>query len=1830
MGYCINKVTDQFGNYILYNYGQILATGENYLLSIQYTGNSNTGLLPYNTIVFFYDSRNDNNLSFFKGVKVNQTLLLREIRISVSAEIIRRYRFSYYHDQYSYLDEITEFGKNGNIIAATKIDRFTPPPQPFETVNNIPPGLGDRLLFSGDFNGDGLGDLITIPDKTNWSPSDQWIIYLNSNGIMLEYDSGSVGEDFNGLTLGDYNSDGQDEVFFEYFESVVVEYNCQPCEGGVLTAQASNSISVISPTLRPPPPLDTLCCDTYTYTRNSFIPYALINSNFVQSGPGYEFISPPSDLEMRMADFNGDGESEFLFLGASRNAIAFRGVTVSTLPAFNSPLHVIIGDFNGNGINDILTINSYGLQCITRVWEYDSSLGIFNDVDFNFYFTPIRALPGDFNGDGNTDLLVAGGPSFISGMHGLQTFILYSTGSGFEQTDGPIFYDFSTPEEPGLVIDIDRWEIELFPSDFNSDGKTDILALNKVYFKDRFNNDPYPFPNYPNSLHIFTGSQFVFDDDMIAHAFDFSKVVDCNYDGTPDLYFSVDNNTGYSLTFFKNDIRSLVKEINNSSNISTQFSYELPAGSTIYSKEPEGIDFPIQHLVPPSRLVSRFLVIDRNLGITLSDTRFHYSNFKIHRQGKGLLGFSMVSSEDLVSGDKSINYYKYHSTLYLPYLWKSESLKNDNPVSEAINEYTFIPLDNNRRYYAYASNTVSSNLVDNISQVIDIASDNNGNITQRITKYLNSSSVAVKTVTENMTNHNNYGLPRNISVVSSSEGSQIQRDNVIVYNSNGLVLTATSLFGSSPSLITSYTYDGFGNQLSETTNSGTVTRSKSYLYEATKARFVIRSTDQFGQNIEYTYDPVESNLINEKDFNNLTTSYGYDDLGRLARVSYPDSTFQRIIWSWSNDALADSIGELYATKTTTTGKPTVIKYFDRSGKELRSKTVSYDGRFLVTDTEYDINGRVITKYAPYFEMDGPGLQKTTFEYDTLGRISRETVFPSDNSTTYDYSPLKVLITKDGYPDPYESEMDASGQKIRIVDPGGSIYYHYNPEGKIDRIESPSGITEIEYDDYGNQKKLIDIDAGTIIYKYNGIRELLEQTDAKGNKITFNYTTSGRLFTESWNTGLVKTYEYHPANGQISKIYTSEGTEISYVYDNLVRIATVTQKADPQNTFTKVISYNSDGKIEKTVTNSKLTQQYVYNAFGYNDKVIVNDSIIWQAYSQNENGIIDNYKLRNNKETTTLSYDQNGFPSGIHTTMGGSTIQNWIYTFNPATGNMSSRKGLNSLGNLIEENFLVYDNQDRLKEYGINGQPGYNVNYDGGGKGNIINKTDIGTYNYDNSIHKVTSITEPTSLMTSLPDQVLTYTPFNKIKTLTQTDGTNIVKQMTWSYAPDDERTKQVYTVDGQVISTKYYAFGDFEKVITPSKTSEIYYIDSPSGRIAAIEITPIQTSYFYIHTDLIGSYDVITNHNGVIAEKNCFDPWGRRRNFFDWGYSNVSSTMLFERGYTGHEHLLEFGLINMNGRVYDPLLGMFLSPDNFVQSPERTQNFNRYAYCLNNPLVSTDPSGNLLSSILINYGISFLTHLFFPSNQALNSQVDAQGLMLNSLTSSISIPGIIPSGLIYAASSIIGNGLNNKINNRDFFENWEIASLFGFVGGAFKGYSLSKESGLNLFWGSRIGNNRQPWAIINTDIENKVKFNYRQATSSGQDCMVVQACELEMHNGGNRSRDNFIDQLHTDLNEGTTIVKSAYSKIYSDLGFPNVNISRSSIGVFDNMANVSLENKLIAVHFPIKGVYHTSLISEIIYYTKNKIIINLGNGGSFDYLKMLKINGGNVRFFWFY
>jgi RHS repeat-associated protein len=182
-----------------------------------------------------------------------------------------------------------------------------------------------------------------------------------------------------------------------------------------------------------------------------------------------------------------------------------------------------------------------------------------------------------------------------------------------------------------------------------------------------------------------------------------------------------------------------------------------------------------------------------------------------------------------------------------------------------------------------------------------------------------------------------------------------------------------------------------------------------------------------------------------------------------------------------------------------------------------------------------------------------------------------------------------------------------------------------------------------------------------------------------------------------------------------------------------------------------------------------------------------------------------------------------------------------------------------------------------------------------------------------------------------------------------------------TYGVDEERRKSVYRIGATTKLTHYY-LGDYEEEVFPNGTiRKIHYL---SGGAILIS-TNGQDSLLYGYTDYQGSLIALTDENNVVLQRYAYDPWGNRRNPNNWTQKDTRTAFLLNRGYTGHEHLDVFGVINMNGRVYDPLTAQFLSPDPFVQAPEDWLNYNRYSYCLNNPMLYTDPSGEFIFSLFL-------------------------------------------------------------------------------------------------------------------------------------------------------------------------------------------------------------------------------------------------------------------------
>ncbi len=182
----------------------------------------------------------------------------------------------------------------------------------------------------------------------------------------------------------------------------------------------------------------------------------------------------------------------------------------------------------------------------------------------------------------------------------------------------------------------------------------------------------------------------------------------------------------------------------------------------------------------------------------------------------------------------------------------------------------------------------------------------------------------------------------------------------------------------------------------------------------------------------------------------------------------------------------------------------------------------------------------------------------------------------------------------------------------------------------------------------------------------------------------------------------------------------------------------------------------------------------------------------------------------------------------------------------------------------------------------------------------------------------------------------------------------------------------------------------YEKDIDNGNVKEKLYLGGDYYSAPAVYVKQGSGSWqlYYICRDYLGSIVALADSRGSLKQELSYDAWGRVRNPSNQiTYAPDKEPVLFlGRGYTGHEHLPCFGLINMNGRLYDPAVGRFLSPDNYVQLPDFTQNFNRYSYCLNNPLKYNDPDGELFwLPIIIGAAIFGTANVVIQAN---NGEID--------------------------------------------------------------------------------------------------------------------------------------------------------------------------------------------------------------------------------------------------
>jgi RHS repeat-associated protein len=484
------------------------------------------------------------------------------------------------------------------------------------------------------------------------------------------------------------------------------------------------------------------------------------------------------------------------------------------------------------------------------------------------------------------------------------------------------------------------------------------------------------------------------------------------------------------------------------------------------------------------------------------------------------------------------------------------------------------------------------------------------------------------------------------------------------------------------------------------------------------------------------------------------------------------------------------------------------------------------------------------------------------------------------------------------------------------------------------------------------------------YAYDTANELVSQTDAKLQTSTFTYDILGRL-TQRVEADMTCVWVYDTALNGIGKVASagitagpSAGYQRSFAYDTLTRPtqATVTVGG---TAYSFAATYDARSRLSSVAYPSGLVLDYTYTSLGYAQQIVGPGGLAYWTANARDAELHLTQETAGNGVVTTQGFDVATGRLNTILAGAGNIVQNFSYTYD-VLGNVLTRADTNES---LTETF-TYDNINRVTSATVSASvaPVKLFAYDA--IGNLLSKSGVGNYAYPLAgsalPHAVTSISggavsttftyDPNGNQTSGLGRSISYTSYNKPASITQGSGT-----LFFSHDVDHQRFKQV-SPEG---TTLYFdAFGVHSELFVAATSQWYDFIGSGGSMVGVRVLQPnnsVTTRYF--HTDNLGSIAVITDESGAVVERDSYDAWGKRR--FPNGADDPSGSLTSQttRGFTGQEELTDVGLVHLNGRVYDPLVGRMMSADPFVPDPMNGQAWNRYSYVINNPLALTDTNG---------------------------------------------------------------------------------------------------------------------------------------------------------------------------------------------------------------------------------------------------------------------------------
>jgi RHS repeat-associated protein len=694
----------------------------------------------------------------------------------------------------------------------------------------------------------------------------------------------------------------------------------------------------------------------------------------------------------------------------------------------------------------------------------------------------------------------------------------------------------------------------------------------------------------------------------------------------------------------------------------------------------------------------------------------------------------------------------------------------------------------------------------------------------------------------------------------------------------------------------------------------------------------------------------------------------FRDLGSSLYVGSGGTTYGR------NHTVYDALGRPVATYVADQKGTDVVP--DGSGLPATKSIVTYGGNTITTTV--------------YVAVSGGGTQARTRneEKNAIGEIVRVTDALGAQVAHQRDAFGNLIKTRDALGNQIVNGYDRRGRRKSMNDPNSGLWtYDYNALGELISQQSPNQraagtATTMTYDVLGRVKTKAQAEF-TSTWTYDsctkGIGKPCTVNSNHGVNKSFSYDGYGRPSSSTVAIGGGPTFTgsvtYEANTGRIASRTYPTGAQVALEYNALGFVAR-SYNAQTTQTYFTALNVNAWGQLE-----------------GYRHGNNVQSAVSHDPYRSRTLSIVttppsgNGARCRTNPITLELECDGGS--------LGSVPPPSRTYTWDNIGNLLTRAEDPDGSGpaEVVTEEFF-YDAINRLQRYKVSNSAitdlAREVELKYNALGSILYKTDVGGYTYPatgaarpHAVSAVTGVNGAASrsygydangnLITASAGEYrsIAYTSFNLPDSQSGVQGAGGSPKYVWQYDENYARIKETRS-NSAGTRTTWSLHPDkanglaFEQEVAPDGTvSNRHYVSAWGMTVAMFTSTgtaPTAVSDTeYWHTDHLGSIVALTRADGTVKARYSYDPFGKRRQttgVYDRdGTIDADYPTGTDRGFTGHEHLDDVGIVHMNGRLYDAHIGRFLQSDPVVGDSLDLQTFNRYSYVMNNPLNMTDPSG---------------------------------------------------------------------------------------------------------------------------------------------------------------------------------------------------------------------------------------------------------------------------------